>query len=99
MDWVTGIVPGGKEDCNACLVVANRYSKSVRCLTCHKEDTAIDTALLFCNNIICTCEIPKTTISVRNPKFTSEFWTRLYDIIGTKLAFSTSYHPQKDGLA
>ncbi|MBW0590518.1 hypothetical protein O181_130233 [Austropuccinia psidii MF-1] len=41
----------------------------------------------------------KIIISDRDPKFTSEFWTSLYDILGTKLAFSTSYHPQADGLA
>ncbi|MBW0486071.1 hypothetical protein O181_025786 [Austropuccinia psidii MF-1] len=45
MDWVTGLVPGGKENFNACLVIADRYSKSVRCLPCHKRDTAMDTAL------------------------------------------------------
>ncbi|MBW0579421.1 hypothetical protein O181_119136 [Austropuccinia psidii MF-1] len=33
------------------------------------------------------------------PKFTSEFWTNLYEMLGTKLAFSTGYHPQTDGLA
>ncbi|MBW0496111.1 hypothetical protein O181_035826 [Austropuccinia psidii MF-1] len=37
--------------------------------------------------------------SDRDPQFTSEFWTNLYDMLGTKLAFSISYHPQKDGLA
>ncbi|MBW0493294.1 hypothetical protein O181_033009 [Austropuccinia psidii MF-1] len=37
--------------------------------------------------------------SVRDPKFTSEFWTNLYDMIGTKIAFSTAYHPQTDGVA
>ncbi|MBW0469250.1 hypothetical protein O181_008965 [Austropuccinia psidii MF-1] len=45
MDWVTGLVPGGKENFNSCLVIFDRYSKSVRCLPCHKEDTAMDTAL------------------------------------------------------
>ncbi|MBW0539493.1 hypothetical protein O181_079208 [Austropuccinia psidii MF-1] len=59
----------------------------------------MDTALLFCNNIISTCRVPKIIISDRDPKFTSEFWTNLYDILGKKLAFSTAYHPQKDGLA
>ncbi|MBW0470758.1 hypothetical protein O181_010473 [Austropuccinia psidii MF-1] len=43
--------------------------------------------------------IPKIIISDRDPKFTSEFWTNLYDILGTKIAFSTAYHPQTDGLA
>ncbi|MBW0474284.1 hypothetical protein O181_013999 [Austropuccinia psidii MF-1] len=38
-------------------------------------------------------------IADRDPKFTSEVWTNLYDMLGTKLSFSTAYHPQKDGLA
>ncbi|MBW0521024.1 hypothetical protein O181_060739 [Austropuccinia psidii MF-1] len=59
----------------------------------------MDTALLFWNNIISTCGVPKIINSDRDPKFTSEFWTNLYDMLGTKLAFSTAYHPQTDGLA
>ncbi|MBW0575082.1 hypothetical protein O181_114797 [Austropuccinia psidii MF-1] len=99
MDWVTGPVPGGKENFNSCLIIVDSFSKSMRCLPCHKEDTAMDTALLFWNNIISTCGVPKIIISDRDPKFTSEFWTNLYDILGTKLPFSTAYHPQTDGLA
>ncbi|MBW0511426.1 hypothetical protein O181_051141 [Austropuccinia psidii MF-1] len=99
MDWVTGLVPGGKENFNACLIIVDRFSKSMRCLPFHKEDPAMDTALLFCNNIISTCGVPKIIISDRDPKFTSEFWTNLYEMLGTKLAFSTAYHSQTDGLA
>ncbi|MBW0507767.1 hypothetical protein O181_047482 [Austropuccinia psidii MF-1] len=99
MDWVTGLVPGGKENFNACFIIVDRFSKSVRCLPCHKEDTAMDTALLFWNNIISTCGVPKIIISDREPKFTLKFRTNLYDMLGTKLAFSTAYHPKKDGLA
>ncbi|MBW0539112.1 hypothetical protein O181_078827 [Austropuccinia psidii MF-1] len=71
----------------------------MRFLLCHKEDTAMDTALLFWNNIISTCGVPKIIISDRDPKFTSEIWTNLYDMLGTKLSFSTAYHPQTEGLA
>ncbi|MBW0504777.1 hypothetical protein O181_044492 [Austropuccinia psidii MF-1] len=99
MAWVTGLVPGGKENFNAFLIIVDRFSKSVRCLPCHKEDTAMDTALLFWNNIISTCGVPKIIISDRDPKFTSEFCTNLYEMLGTKLFFSTAYHPQTDGLA
>ncbi|MBW0530999.1 hypothetical protein O181_070714 [Austropuccinia psidii MF-1] len=59
----------------------------------------MDPALSFWNNIIFTCGVPKIIISDRDPKLKSEIWTNLYDILGTKLAFSTTYHPQKDGLA
>ncbi|MBW0502520.1 hypothetical protein O181_042235 [Austropuccinia psidii MF-1] len=99
MDWVTGIVPGGKQNYNAFLIIVDRFSKSMRCLPCHKEDTAMDTALLFWNNIISTCGVPKIIISYRDSKFTSEFWTNLYEMLATKLAFSTAYNPQTDGLA
>ncbi|MBW0567367.1 hypothetical protein O181_107082 [Austropuccinia psidii MF-1] len=63
MDWVTGLVPGGKENYNSCLIIVDRFSKSMRCLQCHKEDTAMDTALLFWNNMISTCGVPKTIIT------------------------------------
>ncbi|MBW0509559.1 hypothetical protein O181_049274 [Austropuccinia psidii MF-1] len=95
MDWVTG----GRENFNAFLVIVDRLSKSVRCLPCHKEDTAMDKALLFWNKIIATCGVPKPIISDRDPKFTSEFWTNLYDILGTKLAFSKACHLQTDSVA
>ncbi|MBW0577863.1 hypothetical protein O181_117578 [Austropuccinia psidii MF-1] len=78
--------------------MVDRFRNSMMCLPCHKEDTAMDTALLFWNNIISTCGVPKIVISDRDPKFTSEFWTNLYDMLGTKLAFSTAYHPQTEGL-
>ncbi|MBW0530997.1 hypothetical protein O181_070712 [Austropuccinia psidii MF-1] len=99
MDWVTGLVPGGKENFNACLIIADRSSKSMSCLPCYKEDTAMDTALLFWSNIISTCSVPKIIISDRDPKCTSEFWTNLFDILGTKLAYSIAYLQKTDGLA
>ncbi|MBW0499646.1 hypothetical protein O181_039361 [Austropuccinia psidii MF-1] len=99
MDWVTGLVPVGKENFNSFLIIVDRFSKCMRCLPCHKEDTAIDISLLFWDNIILTCGVPKMIISDRDSKFTSLFWTNLYEILGTKLAFSTAYHPQTDGLA
>ncbi|MBW0571120.1 hypothetical protein O181_110835 [Austropuccinia psidii MF-1] len=95
MDWVTG----WKENLNAFLVIVDRYSKGLRCLPCHKEDTAMDTALLFWNKIIATCGVPKIIISDRDPKFTSEFWTNLYDMLGAKLESYTAYHPRTDGLS
>ncbi|MBW0467888.1 hypothetical protein O181_007603 [Austropuccinia psidii MF-1] len=38
-------------------------------------------------------------MSDRDPKFTPELWTNLYDMLGTKLALYTAYHPQTDSLA
>ncbi|MBW0470012.1 hypothetical protein O181_009727 [Austropuccinia psidii MF-1] len=47
MDWGTGLAPGSNKNFNYFLVIVERYSKSVRFLPLHKEDTAIDTALSF----------------------------------------------------
>ncbi|MBW0545423.1 hypothetical protein O181_085138 [Austropuccinia psidii MF-1] len=99
MNWVKGLVPGGKENFNSCLVIVDSYIKSVRCFLFHKEDTAIHTALSFCNNIATTCGVSKPIISNRDSQFTSEFWTNLYEMLGKKLAFFTAYHPQAHGLA
>ncbi|MBW0512844.1 hypothetical protein O181_052559 [Austropuccinia psidii MF-1] len=47
ISWVTGLVPGGKENYNYLLVIVDSLSKRFRYLPFHKEDTAMDTALLF----------------------------------------------------
>ncbi|MBW0468218.1 hypothetical protein O181_007933 [Austropuccinia psidii MF-1] len=73
MDWVTGLGPGGKENFNAFLIVVDRFRKIWRFLPFHKEDTAMDTSMLFWNNIISTNGVRKIIISDRDPKFTSEF--------------------------
>jgi hypothetical protein len=99
MDWVTGLPPGGKKNYNACLVIVDRFSKTPIFLPCHKDDTAMDTALMIWNRVISWTGLFKTIISDRDPKFTSELWTNLYQLFGTNLAFSTAYHPQTDGLA
>ncbi|MBW0528561.1 hypothetical protein O181_068276 [Austropuccinia psidii MF-1] len=65
MEWVTQIVPGGKENFNAFLIILDRFRKCVRCLTCHKEDTEMDTTLLFWNNTISTCGVPQIMIILR----------------------------------
>ncbi|MBW0580645.1 hypothetical protein O181_120360 [Austropuccinia psidii MF-1] len=99
MDRVTALPPGGDKSYDACLVVVDRYSKTPIFLQCHKDDTAMDTALLIWNRVISHTDLFKNIISDRDPTFTSALWTNLHKLLGTKLSFSTAYHPQTDGLA
>ncbi|MBW0501723.1 hypothetical protein O181_041438 [Austropuccinia psidii MF-1] len=59
----------------------------------------MDTAILIWNRIILHTGLFKNIISDRDSKFTSDLWTNLHKLLGTKLSFSTAYHPQTDGLA
>ncbi|MBW0563106.1 hypothetical protein O181_102821 [Austropuccinia psidii MF-1] len=98
MDCVTALPPAGDKSYNACLVIVDRYSKTLIFLPCHKDDTPMDTALLIWNRVISHTGLFKNIISDGDPRFTSALWTNLHNILGTKLSFSAAYHPQTDGL-
>ncbi|MBW0577467.1 hypothetical protein O181_117182 [Austropuccinia psidii MF-1] len=59
----------------------------------------MDTALLIWNRVISHTGLLKNIISDRDQKFTSALWTHLHKLLGTRLSFSTAYHPKTDGLA
>ncbi|MBW0590902.1 hypothetical protein O181_130617 [Austropuccinia psidii MF-1] len=99
LDWVTELPPSGDRSYNACLVIVDRYRKTPIFLPCHKDETAMDTALLLRSRVISHTGLFQHIISDRDPKFTSTLWTNLHRLFGTKISFSTAYHPQTDGLA
>ncbi|MBW0552592.1 hypothetical protein O181_092307 [Austropuccinia psidii MF-1] len=98
MDWVTALPPGGDRSYNACLVLFDRYSKTPNFLPSHKDDTAMNTARMIWNKAISHTGLFQNIISDRDPKFTSDLWTNLNNLFGTKLSSSTAYNPQTDGL-
>ncbi|MBW0565646.1 hypothetical protein O181_105361 [Austropuccinia psidii MF-1] len=99
MDWVTALPPSGDKGYNAFLVIVDRYSKTPIFLPCHKDDTAMDTALLLWIRVISHTGLFKNIISDTYPKFKSALWTNPHRLFGTKLSFSTSYHLQTHRLA
>ena len=54
-------------------------------------------AELYVEKIVSLHGIPSSIVSDRDPRFTSTFWTRLQEALGTKLRLSSAYHPQTDG--
>ncbi|MBW0515995.1 hypothetical protein O181_055710 [Austropuccinia psidii MF-1] len=99
MDWITALPPGGDKSYNVCLFIVDRYRKTPMFLPCHKNNTAMDTALLIGNRVISHTGLFKNIISYRDPKFTSALWTNYHKLLGTNVSFSTAYHPQTNGLA
>ncbi|MBW0469439.1 hypothetical protein O181_009154 [Austropuccinia psidii MF-1] len=99
MDWVTALPTRSDRIYNTCLVIVERYSKTPIFLPCHKDYNDMDKALLLCNRAISHKGLFKNIFSDRGPKFKSALWINLHRLFGTKLSFSTAYHPQMDGLA
>ncbi|MBW0500724.1 hypothetical protein O181_040439 [Austropuccinia psidii MF-1] len=99
MNWVTALPPSCDKAYNACLVIVDIYNKTPIFLPCHKDDTAMDKALLLWSRVIPNTGLFKNIICDRDHNLTSELWTNLHRLLGTKISFSTEYHPETDGLA
>nr|CAN80324.1 hypothetical protein VITISV_015014 [Vitis vinifera] len=54
-------------------------------------------ASLYVKEIVRMHGVPVSIVSDRDPRFTSRFWHSLQKALGTKLSFSTAFHPQTDG--
>ncbi|MBW0512505.1 hypothetical protein O181_052220 [Austropuccinia psidii MF-1] len=87
MDWVSALPPGGDRTFNACLVLVDRYSKTPIFSPFHKDDTAMDTAIMIWNKVISYTGLFQNIISDRKPKSTSALWTNLHSLFGEKLSF------------
>ncbi|CAI7820066.1 unnamed protein product [Closterium sp. NIES-54] len=96
MDFVTGM-PAGPSGNDAVLVVVDRLTKMVHFAPCRTAITAEETARLFISTVVRLHGIPSAIISDRDPKFTSKIWKETWAQYGTKLQFSSAYHPQTDG--
>ncbi|MBW0506516.1 hypothetical protein O181_046231 [Austropuccinia psidii MF-1] len=99
MDCVMGLPPGSDRSYSAYLVIVDRFSRTPIFLPCHKDDTTSDTALLIWTRVVSWTDILTKMISDRDPKLTSALLTNLQQLFGTKLSFSTAYHPKAGGLA
>ncbi|KAG8493251.1 hypothetical protein CXB51_010731 [Gossypium anomalum] len=54
-------------------------------------------AELYISEIFRLHGVPVSIISDKDPRFTSRFWDKLQEALGTQLYFSTAFHPQTDG--
>ncbi|GJP50835.1 hypothetical protein CLOM_g9992 [Closterium sp. NIES-68] len=95
MDFVTGL-PAGPSGNDAVLVVVDRLTKMAHFAPCRTTITAEETARVFISTVVRLHRKPAAIISDRDPKFTSKFWQDAWARYGTRLEFSSAYHPQTD---
>ena len=79
------------------MVVVDKLSKVAHFIPIKTTYKAANIADIFLKQIFWLHGIPKVVISVRDPKFTGNFWKYLFKVLNTTLYFSTSFHPQTDG--
>ncbi|KAJ9507837.1 hypothetical protein QJQ45_019250, partial [Haematococcus lacustris] len=96
MDFI-GPLPATPRGHTMIFTVVDKLSKMIHLIPTTTTATAQDTARLFFDHIFKHHGLPEAIISDRDPKFTSDFWTSLFHLTGTRLLLSSAYHPQTDG--
>ncbi|KAA3466379.1 integrase [Gossypium australe] len=92
MDFVNGLpLTPIKKD--SIWVIVNRLTKLAYFLPIRMDYSLQNLAKLYILEIARLHGIPVAIISNRDPYFTSQFWKKLHKAVGTRLDFSTSFHP------
>jgi len=79
------------------MVAVDMFSKVAHFNVVKSKNSTIEVAQIFIREIVKLHGVPKKIILDRDAKFTSKFWKNLFEGLGTKLAFNTTYHLQIDG--
>ena len=92
-------LPKSSSGKSGCMTVVDKASRAAVLIPVSSEKlTATTAASLFRNHVFSRgWGIPLKLVSDRDPRFLSQFWTTLHQLLGTRLAMSTAYHAQTDG--
>ncbi|KAG8481129.1 hypothetical protein CXB51_025873 [Gossypium anomalum] len=78
-------------------VIVDRLTKSAPFIPVRTDYSLHKLAKLYVAEIVRLHGVPVSIISDTDPRFTSRFWKKLLEALGTRLDFSTVFHPQTDG--
>jgi hypothetical protein len=96
MDFITGFPKTSKQH-DSIMVVVEKITKANHFIPLKTTHKVVDVVDIFLKEVARLHEIPKTIVSDRDPKFTSNFWKGLFKGFRMNLNFSTTYHLESDG--
>jgi hypothetical protein len=82
---------------NAVLVIVCRLTKHAAFIPTTTRLDAEGFAILFVRHVACRFGLPTSIISDWDPRWTSDFWNAVVKHLRTRMALSSSHHPQHDG--
>ena len=77
--------------------MVDKLTKYAQFIATTAEVTAEESAALLFKRVVKYFGMPSRIIGDRDPRWTSTVWSSLAQLLGTRLALSTSRHPQTDG--
>ena len=92
MDFIIGL-PRTTRGYDAIWVIVDRLTRSAHFLPIKKTYSTDRLARLYINRNICLLGVSVSIVSDRGATFTSVFWQELHKALGTRLDFSTTFHP------
>ena len=97
IDFITDLpMSAGNKD--TVLTIVDKATRMVHLVPCRKNITAVATAQLLWQNVVKLHGVPRAIYSDRGPQFTANSWQELWRLTGTKLKYSSAYHPQTQGV-
>ena len=96
MDFVSGF-PLTQQKHDYVWVIVDRLTKSAHFIPVRIDYSMDRLAELYVDEIVRLHGVPLSIVSDRDPRFTSRFWKELKSGLGTKLNFSTTFHPETNG--
>ena len=95
MDFIVGL-PRTQRCYDSIWVIVDRLTKVAHFLPVKTTYTGARLVELYMERIVCLHGVLKKIVSDTGTQFTSQFWQKVHRSLGTKLNFSSTYHPQTD---
>ena len=95
LDFISALPKVGELD--SILVVVDRFSKYATFIPAPLHCSAKDVVQLFLGHVVKYWGVPQNIVNDRDPRFLGRFWKELFRLLGSKLYFSSEFHPETDG--